>query len=29
MVAEQMEESFAEIMPITYTAWNEFGRRSI
>ena len=29
MVAEKMETAFAEIMPITYTAWNEFGRRSI
>ena len=29
MVAEKMETAFAEIMPITYTAWNELGRRSI
>ena len=29
MVAEQMEESFADLMPITYTAWNEFGRRNL
>lgn len=29
MVAEKMEPEFARIMPITYAAWNEFGRRNL